>query len=70
MRDTDLSVRDVRRLGGASVEKPGRSVCHPLNFGEAEFPQFFFTGDVPLIPVSAGPVEPVLILRNVGVKDL
>lgn len=60
------SVREVWRLCGTSVEIPGRSICHPRNFGEAEFPRLAVTGDVHLLPMD----EPVLILRDVGVKDL
>lgn len=65
------SAREVRRLGGASEEKPGIFVCHALIFGEAEFPRLVFTGEVPLIPGEATVLlDPVLILRGVGVEDL
>lgn len=69
--DTGRSAREVRRLGGASEEKPGIFACQALIFGEAEFPLFVFIGEVPLIPVEATvPLDPVLILRGVGVEDL
>lgn len=61
----------MRRLGGASDEKPGIFDCHALIFGEAEFPRLVFTGDVPLTPNEATVLlDPVLILRGVGVEDL
>ena len=69
--DAGRSAREVRRLGGASEEKPGIFACHALIFGEAEFPRLVFIGDVPLIPGEAmAPLDPVLILRGVGVEDL
>lgn len=69
--DAGRSAKDVRRLGGASEEKPGILVCHALIFGEAEFPRLVLTGEVPLIPdETAGLPEPVLIRRGVGVEDL
>ena len=61
----------MRRLGGASEENPGILACHALILGEAEFPLLVFTGETPLIPdVATVPLEPVLILRGVGVDDL
>lgn len=69
--DAGRSAREVRRFGGASEEKPGRVDCHARNFGEAEFPRVVFTGDVPLTPEEAMvPLDPALILREVGVEDL
>lgn len=69
--DAGRSAREVRRLGGASEEKPGIFACHALIFGEAEFPRLVFIGEVPLTPGEAMvPLEPVLILRGVGVEDL
>lgn len=45
--------------------------CHAFIFGDAEFPLLGFTGELPLAPEgAAGPLEPVLILRGVGVEDL
>ena len=68
--DACRSGREVRRLGGASLEKPSRFACHPRNFGEAELPRFAFTGEIPLLPLDdAGPLEPMLALRRVGVED-
>lgn len=40
--------------------------CHTFILGEAELPRVVLTGEVPL---RAG-VDPVLILREVGVEDL
>ena len=61
----------MRRLGGASLEKPGIFVCHAFIFGEAEFPLLAVTGEVPLLPGGATvPLDPVLILLGVGVEDL
>jgi hypothetical protein len=69
--DAGRSAREVRRLGGTSEEKPGIFACHALIFGEAEFPRLVFIGEVPLIPGEAMvPLDPVLILRGVGVEDL
>lgn len=62
--DAGRSAREVRRLGGASEEKPGILDCHALIFGEAEFPRLVLIGEVPLAP------EPVLVLLGVGVEDL
>lgn len=65
------SAREVRRLGGASEENPGILVCHALIFGEAELPRLVFIGEVPLIPGEATEVlDPMLVLRGVGVEDL
>lgn len=65
------SPREVRRFGGASVEKPGKFDCHACNFGEAEFPLLAFTGELPILPDdTTETLEPVLILRGVGVEDL
>lgn len=45
--------------------------CQALTFGEAEFPLFDFTGDIPLIPEDATLlIELVLTLLGVGVVDL
>lgn len=64
--DAGRSANEVRRLGGTSEEKPGILVCQALIFGEAEFPRFVFTGEVPLTPdETPEPLEPVLILRGV-----
>lgn len=61
----------MRRLGGASLEKPGIFVCHALIFGEAEFPLLVVTGEDPLLPGGATVLlDPVLILLGVGVEDL
>lgn len=69
--DAGRSARDVRRLGGASEEKPGILDCHACIFGEAEFRQLAFTGEAPLTPVEVTALlDPVLILRGVGVEDL
>ena len=69
--DAGRSAREVRRLGGASKEKPGIFDCHALTFGDAEFPLLVLTGEVPLTPDPATvPLEPVLVLRGVGVEDL
>ena len=69
--DAGRSASEVRRLGGASEEKPGILVCHALIFGEAEFPRLVLMGEVPLIPdETPGPLEPVLILRGVTLEDL
>lgn len=69
--DAGRSAKEVRRLGGASEEKPGILVCHALIFGDAEFPRLVLTGEVPLIPdETTGPLEPVLILRGVELEDL
>lgn len=58
-------------MGGASKEKPGIFDCHPLIFGEAELPRLVLMGEVPLtLGETAVPLEPVLILRGVGVEDL
>lgn len=58
-------------MGGASKEKPGIFDCHPLIFGEAELPRLVLMGEVPLtLGETAVPLEPVLILRGVGVDDL
>ncbi|MCI34986.1 hypothetical protein A2U01_0056207, partial [Trifolium medium] len=60
------SAKEVRRLGGASEEKPGILVCHALIFGDEEFPRLVLTGEVPLTPdVTTEPLEPVLNLRGV-----
>lgn len=65
------SAKEVRRLGGASEEKPGILVCHALIFGEEEFPRLVLTGEVPLTPdETTEPLEPVLIRRGVKVEDL
>lgn len=65
------SASEVRRLGGASEEKPGILACHAFIFGDAEFPLFVLTGELPLtLDGAAGTVEPVLILLGVGVEDL
>lgn len=70
-RDTDRSDKEVRRFGGVSEEKPGRLVCHPRSFGEAEFPRLAFTGETPLFPDENGwLLEILFILRSVGVEDL
>lgn len=45
--DAGRSANEVRRLGGASEEKPGIFVCHALIFGEAELPRLVGTGEVP-----------------------
>lgn len=66
--DAGLSANEVRRLGGASEEKPGMLDCHALIFGEAEFPRLVLTGEVPLTLDGVG--EPVLTLLGVGVLDL
>lgn len=51
--------------------KPGIFDCHPLIFGEAELPRLVLMGEVPLtLGETAVPLEPVLILRGVGVEDL
>lgn len=63
--DAGRSSKEVRRLGGASEEKPGKFDCHAFTLGEAEFPRAVFTGETPLAPL-----DPVLILRGVGVEDL
>jgi len=60
--DAGRSPNEVRRLGGTSEEKPGMLVCQALIFGDAEFPRFVFTGEVPL---TTEPLEPVLILLGV-----
>lgn len=58
-------------MGGASKEKPGIFDCHALIFGEAELPRLVLMGDVPLtLDETAEPLEPVLILRGVGVEHL
>jgi hypothetical protein len=65
------SAKEVRRLGGASEEKPGILVCHALIFGDEEFPRLVLTGEVPLTPdVTTEPLEPVLNLRGVKEEDL
>ena len=65
------SANEVRRLGGASNEKPGIFVFHALTFGDAEFPRLLFTREVSRTPdEDTEPPEPVLILRGVGVEDL
>lgn len=66
--DAGRSVREVRRLGGASKEKPGMFDRHALIFGEAEFPRLVRIGELPLTPVEAAVLEPVLALRGVGVR--
>lgn len=69
--DAGRSAKEVRRLGGASKEKPGMLDCHALTLGDAELPRLVFTGDVPLIPDAAtDPGDPTVVLRDVGVKDL
>nr|GMD41958.1 hypothetical protein Iba_chr10bCG4710 [Ipomoea batatas] len=69
--DVGRSAKEVRRLGGASKENPGILDCHALILGDAEFPLFVLTGDVPLTLVAdAVPLEPVLSLLGVGVEDL
>lgn len=53
------------------MESPSRFFCHPRNFGEAELPLLALTGEVPRLAFDdVCPLEPVLFLRNVGVKDL
>lgn len=65
------SASEVRRLGGASEEKPGILVCHARIFGDDEFPRVVLTGEVPLTPdETIEPLEPVLNLRGVKVEDL
>lgn len=69
--DAGRSAKEVRRLGGASKEKPGMFDCHALIFGDAEFPRLLLTGDEPLAPDAAtDPEGPAVVLRDVGVKDL
>lgn len=61
--DTGRSASEVRRLGGASEEKPGIFDCHALTLGEDEFPRVVFAGEIPLLPDEpVEPLEPVLIL--------
>lgn len=69
--DAGLSASEVRRLGGASKEKPGMLDCHAFILGEAELPRLVLTGEAPLTLEGAeAPAEPVLILLGVGVLDL
>lgn len=69
--DAGLSANDVRRLGGASDEKPGMLDCHDLILSEAVFPWVFLIGEVRLaFDDTAASVEPVLNLLGVGVRDL
>ena len=63
--DAGRSASEVRRLGGASKEKPGMFDCHARILGDSEFPLPVLTGETPLTPL-----EPVLSLRGVGVEDL
>lgn len=68
--DDGRSAKEVRRFGGGSEEKPGRFVCHPRSFGEAELPRLVVTGEVPLLPEDDPcPFESLLELRRVGVED-
>lgn len=48
--DPGRSLSEVRRLGGASNEKPGMLDCHAFIFGDAEFPLAVLAGEVPLFP--------------------
>lgn len=69
--DVDRSEREVRRLGGGSVGSPGKLMCHPRNFGDAELPLLAFTGEVPVLPKEATLLlDPLLVLLCVGVEDL
>lgn len=61
----------MRRLGGASDEKPGILACHAFIFGDEEFPLPALTGELPrTLEGTAWLLEPVLILLGVGVEDL
>lgn len=44
--------------------------CHTFILGEGELPRLELTGEVPLTAGNAVVVDPVLILREVGVGDL
>lgn len=62
--DAGRSANEVRRLGGASKEKPGIFVCHALIFGDAGLPRLVFRGEVPLTPYEdTVPLDPGLIFR-------